>query len=242
MDFGEISGGVRMRICGYNKTTLLDYPEHVAATVFVGGCNFRCPFCQNSDLVLRPEVQPAIRETEILGFLEKRKGILTGVCLTGGEPTLAVGLGEFIRKVKEMGYLVKLDTNGYRPEILRGLLSAHLLDYIAMDVKNSMERYGETVGDASVDTGRIRESVHIIMESGISYEFRTTVVKELHGEKEITAIGREIEGADKYFLQSYRDSEGVMEAGFHACERNELERFAECVRPYVGGAWLRGVD
>ncbi len=242
MDFWEMSGGVGMRICGYNKTTLLDYPEHVAATVFTGGCNFRCPFCQNSDLVLRPEAQPVIRETEVLGFLEKRKGILTGVCLTGGEPTLAAGLDDFIRKVKEMGYLVKLDTNGYRPETLKGLLNARLLDYIAMDVKNSMERYGETVGDISVDTGRIREAIRIIMESGIPYEFRTTVVKELHGEKEITAIGREIKGAEKYFLQSYRDSAGVMETGFHACGRNELERFAECVKPYVGGVWLRGVE
>ena len=231
-----------MRICGWNKTTLLDYPEHVAAAFFVGGCNFRCPFCQNGDLVLRPETLPVIEERQALEFLKKRKGLLTGVCITGGEPALAEGLGDFIWKIKEMGYLVKLDTNGYLPGVVRELTEAGLLDYIAMDVKNCMERYGETVGAVSVDTGCIRESVRMIMESGIAYEFRTTVVQELHGEDEITAIGKEIQGAEKYFLQSYQDSAGVIEPGFHAYGRAELERLAECARPYVEGVWLRGVE
>lgn len=231
-----------VKIHGLNKTTLLDYPEHVAATIFLGGCNFRCPFCQNGDLALRPESQPEIGREEVLAFLKKRKGILTGVCITGGEPTLAGGLADFIEDIKSLGYLVKLDTNGYEPEAIRGLLSRGLLDYIAMDIKNSMERYGETVGREGVDTGRIKESIRLIMGSGIAYEFRTTAVRELHGETEFSAIGREIRGAKKYFLQSYREGEGVIAKGFHAYGREELERFAERVRPHVEEVWLRGVE
>ncbi len=231
-----------MRIHGLNKTTLLDYPEHVAASVFLGGCNFRCPFCQNGDLVMRPESQPVIAMAEVMEFLKKRKGILTGVCITGGEPTLETGLEDFIREIGELGYLVKLDTNGYRPETLCGLVEKKLLDYIAMDIKSSMERYGEAAGVEGLDTERIRESIRIVMESGVRYEFRTTVVKELHGEKELTAIGREIAGAEKYFLQGYQDSRAVIQTGFHAYAKEELERLAECVRPYVKNVRLRGVD
>ena len=231
-----------MRIHGLNKTTLLDYPEHVAAAVFLGGCNFRCPFCQNGDLVIRPESQPVIDRAEVMEFLKKRKGILSGVCITGGEPTLAAGLEEFIREVRELGYLVKLDTNGYCPDTLCRLAEETLLDYIAMDIKSSMERYGEAAGVKDLDTERIRESIRIVMESGIGYEFRTTVVKELHGEEELTAIGREIAGAERYFLQSYRDSGAVIQTGFHAYGREDLKRLAECVRPYVGNVRLRGVD
>lgn len=231
-----------MQIHGLNKTTLLDYPEHVAATIFLGGCNFRCPFCQNGDLVMRPESQPVTDRTAVMEFLKKRKGILTGVCITGGEPTLEEELEDLIREIRESGYLVKLDTNGYRPEVLGRLAEEKLLDYIAMDVKSSLERYGESAGLQNADTGRIRESIGIIMESGIEYEFRTTVVKELHGTAELTAIGKEIAGAEKYFLQSYRDSGAVIQTGFHAYGRKELERLAECVRPYVKTVKLRGVD
>lgn len=230
-----------MRIHGLNKTTLLDYPERVAATIFLGGCNFRCPFCQNGGLVLQPESQPVLDRAEVMGFLKKRKGILTGVCITGGEPTLAEGLEDFIREVKEIGYLVKLDTNGYRPEALHRLLQGGFVDYIAMDIKNSMERYGETAGLETVDTGRIREAIGMIMESGTEYEFRTTVVKELHGEKELEAIGKEIARAEKYFLQAYQDSGAVIQDGFHACDAREMEQLAECVRPYVKEVRLRGV-
>ena len=178
-----------MKIYGLNKTTLLDYPGHVAAAVFLGGCNCRCPFCQNGDLVLRPESQAEIGEEELFAFLKKRKGILSGVCITGGEPTLEKELGELAGKIKEMGYLVKLDTNGLRPEVVGELLEDGLLDYIAMDVKNSMERYGETVGLEKIDVGKIRETIDLMMASGIDYEFRTTVVKELHGKKDMEAIG-----------------------------------------------------
>lgn len=233
---------IMLQIYGLNKTTLLDYPGRVAATVFLGGCNFRCPFCQNGDAVLRPESQPVIDKTEVLNFLKKRKGILTGVCITGGEPTMSEGLADFIKEIKDAGYMVKLDTNGYRPEVLRGLAEDGVLDYIAMDIKNSLELYGKTVGAAHVDTGRVRESIHMIVESGAEYEFRTTIVKEFHGEAELDAIGQEIRGAEKYFLQSYRESAGVIGSGFHAYDKGGLERLAKCVRPYVENVQLRGVE
>lgn len=233
-------GDRTMRICGLNKTTLLDYPGHVAAAVFLGGCNFRCPFCQNGDLVLRPESQAAVREEELFPFLEKRKGILSGVCITGGEPTMEKDLGLLAGRIKEMGYLVKLDTNGSRPEIIEGLLKNGWVDYIAMDIKNSMERYGETVGLRNLDPGRIRESMNLIMKSGIDYEFRTTIAKELHRKEDMESIGREIKGAKAYFLQSYQESPGVIMPGFHAYNRAEMERLAAAVRPFVPDVQVRG--
>ena len=152
-----------MKIHGLNKTTLLDYPEHVAATVFTGGCNFRCPFCHNGGLVLEPHKQPLILEEDVLSFLKKRKGVLSGVCITGGEPTLQKDLAEFIRKIKELGYLVKLDTNGYRPEMLEELFTEGLLDYVAMDIKTSLENYAVVSGVKNIDTDVIKESADILI-------------------------------------------------------------------------------
>lgn len=231
-----------MRIYGLNKTTLLDYPGHVAATIFLGGCNFRCPFCQNGDLVLRPETQQVIEDGEVYSFLEKRKGILSGVCITGGEPTLEKDLPTAIKKIKEMGYLVKLDTNGYRPEVLRELLAEGVLDYIAMDVKNCMDYYGETAGYGSIDLGKIRESIYLIEGCGIEYEFRTTIVKELHSDENMIKLGKEIEGAKAYFLQGYQESGGVISPGFHGCTKMEMEKKAALVREYVPNVQLRGVE
>lgn len=231
-----------MRIYGLNKTTLLDYPGHVAATIFLGGCNFRCPFCQNGDLVLRPETQRTIEEGEVYSFLEKRKGILSGVCITGGEPTLEKDLPALIKKIKEMGYLVKLDTNGYRPEALRELLSGGMLDYIAMDVKNCMDYYGETAGCSSIDIEKIRESIYLIEHCGIDYEFRTTIVKELHSDENMVKLAKEIEGAKAYFLQEYQESDGVISPGFHGCTKIEMEKKAALVRNYVPNVQLRGVE
>lgn len=231
-----------MRIYGLNKTTLLDYPGHVAATIFLGGCNFRCPFCQNGDLVLRPESQPVIEEEEVYSFLEKRKGILSGVCITGGEPTLDKDLSTGIGRIKKMGYLVKLDTNGYRPEMIRELLAEGLLDYIAMDVKNCMEHYGETAGCGHINLNKIRESINLIKNSGIDYEFRTTVVKELHSDENMIKLGKEIEGAKAYFLQEYQESSGVISPGFHSCTKEEMEKKAALVRGYVPNVQLRGVE
>ncbi len=231
-----------MRIHGLNKTTLLDYPEHVAATVFTGGCNFCCPFCHNADLVLHAGEYPTISEEEVLAFLQKRKNILSGVCITGGEPTLQPDLADFVRKIKEMGYLVKLDTNGYRPEMLRALLEEKLLDYVAMDIKNSKEKYDTTVGLERLDIQRIEESVNLLKEGQIPYEFRTTVVRELHTSEDFEAIGAWIQGARAYFLQSYRDNDNVIQKGYSAYRKEELEVFIKVLQKYVKRVELRGVE
>lgn len=231
-----------MQIHGLNKTTLLDYPEHVAATIFTGGCNFLCPFCHNKDLVIFPNNQPKLSEYEVLSFLEKRKKILTGVCISGGEPTLQPDIEEFLYHIKSMGFLVKLDTNGYRPEVIRELYEEKLIDDIAMDIKGSLSHYSKLVGLTNVKTDFIKESINYIMNCGIRYEFRTTVVKELHTREDFEDIGKLICGSNAYFLQSYKDADTVIEHGYHCCTSEELEEFLTIVQKYVPNAKLRGVD
>lgn len=234
-----------MLICGLQKTTLLDFPGHVACTLFTGGCNFRCPFCQNGELVLDPASWPGITEEEVLAFLKKRKGILQGVCITGGEPTLQPDLEDFIKKIREMDYLVKLDTNGYRPEVLRKLLDEGLLDYVAMDVKASRENYAKVAGVPELQIQRIEESVSILLgQDEIPYEFRTTVVKGLHDPKEFEAIGKWLAGAKALFLQSYRESETVLDpkTAMEAFAEQELEGMAEMARNYIARVEIRGVE
>ena len=231
-----------MQIRGLNKTTLLDYPEHVAATIFTGGCNFCCPFCHNADLVLRPQIIPEISIDEILTFLKKRKGILTGVCITGGEPTLQPGLESFIEEIKKLGYLVKLDTNGYKPDILKRLLENDLLDYVAMDIKNAKNKYEVTSGIKEISITNIEESVQILMDSKIPYEFRTTVVRQLHNTEDFLEIGEWLAGAKAYFLQAYRDDDGVISKGFSSYEKEEMEEFAVLLRQFIHRVELRGMD
>lgn len=231
-----------MQIHGFNKTTLLDYPGHVAATIFTGGCNFRCPFCQNGDLVLRAGTTPTISEEEILKTLQKRKGILSGVCITGGEPTLQPDLAEFLKKIKELGLLIKLDSNGYRPEVLEALHRNGLLDYIAMDIKTSPENYGAVAGIKHPDLDKIKASVEFIRNCGLSYEFRTTVVRELHTASDFRKIGEWLQGCEAYFLQSYQESDGVISPVFSSYTKKELENFLEILRPYIPSAALRGVE
>lgn len=248
-----------MQIHGLNKTTLLDFPEHVAATVFTGGCNFRCPFCHNKDLVLNPAGQPTIEEQEVLAFLKKRKGIVTGVCVTGGEPTLQPDLKEFLLKIKEIGLQIKLDTNGYRPEVLKDLAESGLLDYVAMDIKSSKEGYARAVGfekisETAVRTAqdsftaenlmlsKIEESAAFLIQGSIPYEFRTTVVKELHSAREIKAIGEWLAGCRAYFLQSYEENEHVLCPGFHACTKEELLSYKKLLENYMDKVSLRGVE
>ncbi len=233
-----------MQIHGLNKTTLLDYPEHVAATVFTGGCNFRCPFCHNRDLVLNPSRQPVIEEKEILDFLKKRKGIITGVCVTGGEPTLQSDLKDFLGKVKEIGLHVKLDTNGYRPEILMDVVENGLADYVAMDIKSSKEGYAEVIGleRSLFNMENIEKSVAYLMQNKIPYEFRTTVVKELHTEKEIDQIGQWIKGCRAYYLQSYEENENVIQKVFHPCTKEELLTFKQRLSQYIDNVQLRGIE
>ena len=231
-----------MQIFGVNKTTLLDFPEHVACTVFTGGCNFRCPFCQNGDLVLHGGSLPVLDEEEVFGVLRKRKGILTGVCVTGGEPTLQRDLDVFLSRVKELGYLVKLDSNGYRPEVLQSLRERGLVDYFAMDIKSSPENYARTAGVKELDMGLIRESVDFIRSCGLDYEFRTTVVRELHSSGDFLSIGEWLKGCKAYFLQSYVESEGVICKEFSSYSKEELEEFVTLLKPYIDNVSLRGVD
>ncbi|MDO5392742.1 MAG: anaerobic ribonucleoside-triphosphate reductase activating protein [Eubacteriales bacterium] len=231
-----------MRICGLNKTTILDYPGKVAATVFLGGCNFRCPFCQNGSLVLAPQEEPEIPMEELWAFLKRRKGILDGVCVTGGEPTLAAQLPEFLGKIKELGYLVKLDTNGTRPEVIEELLKNGLVDYIAMDIKTSREQYKSVAGTEHLDMEKICRSVQLIMDRAPDYEFRTTVVKELHSREDFQRMGEWLKGAKVCYLQAYRDSEEVIRPGFSSYSREEMEEFAVILRRTIPLVQIRGLD
>lgn len=229
-----------MQILGLNRTTLLDYPEHVAATVFTGGCNFRCPFCHNMDLVLG-EVEPALSTEDFFAFLEKRKGILDGVCITGGEPTLQKDLPDFIRGIRDKGYLVKLDTNGYRPKVLEELLRENLLDYVAMDIKSSVENYPRVTGMADLDVTGIQESVSLLKSAGIPYEFRTTVVKGLHRIDEFDEIGRWLQGAEAYFLQAFRESEKVPDKSLSSFSEAEMREMKQLAERYIERVELRGI-
>lgn len=230
-----------MKIYGLQKMTLLDYPGHVACTVFLGGCDFRCPFCHNFDLACGRE-QPVMEEEELLAFLEKRKGLLDGVAITGGEPTLSPGLGDLLGRIRQLGFLVKLDTNGAHPDVLRSLLERELVDYFAMDIKNSPEKYARTAGRETVDLGRIRESIALLMEKASDYEFRTTVVKELHEEDDFRRMGEMIRGAKQYFLQQFTDRDSVPFGNFHAYSAEEMKAFAKIASEYVLRVQLRGIS
>ena len=235
-----------MLILGLNKTTLLDFPGHVAAALFIGGCNFRCPYCHNRDIVLKNESLIPLTQEEIFAFLKKRRSVLTGVCITGGEPTLYPDLPELIRQIKELGYLIKLDSNGTNPQMLYNLIHTGLIDYCAMDIKNAPEKYEITIGfhnnQPKFDLAAIDESVQILMQQNlIPYEFRTTIVKELHDESDMLGISRWIAGADAYFLQSYTDSDGVLCDGYHAHSEETLQKYALLCRQSIPNTVLRGV-
>ncbi|MCI9198071.1 MAG: anaerobic ribonucleoside-triphosphate reductase activating protein [Lachnospiraceae bacterium] len=231
-----------MLIHGFTKTTLLDYPGKVAATIFLGGCNFRCPFCHNAPLVLAPEQEPAFPLEEILHFLEKRRKILDGVCISGGEPTLDPDLRSLCRSIKALGYPIKLDTNGTDPGLLRGLAGEQLIDHIAMDVKSSPEHYASLTGMDGPDLDRIAQSIQWLLTDPLPYEFRTTVVRELHTEADIIRISQWIVGARAYFLQAYQDAPQVMQPGFTAYPKEEMEHLCDLVRPAVPSVRLRGID
>ena len=233
--------GERMNINGLQKLTLLDYPGHVAATVFLAGCNMRCPWCHNSELI-DGTAEAVMDDGKLLKFLEGRKGILDGVCFTGGEPLLRPELPELMRKIKDMGYLVKLDPNGYLPDRLKKLLDENVLDYVAMDIKNSPERYAETAGLSHIDMEKIRLSISHILGHDTDYEFRTTVMEPLHDDASFEGIGRLIEGADKYFLQMFADRDTVVYSGFSAPEKDDVLRYADIMRRYVKEVGIRGID
>lgn len=230
-----------MQIHGFNKTTLLDFPGHLASTVFTGGCNMRCPYCQNADLVLNPMSQPLISEEVVFDHIKKRKGIIEGVCITGGEPTLQADLEDFIKRLKELGVMVKLDSNGYRPAVLKRLMENGLLDYVAMDIKSSLDDY-HTVAGVKLDTSLIKESIDLLKNGPIDYEFRTTVVKELHSKETFEKIGELLSGAKQYFLQGYIDSERVIERRFSSYTKEELETFVAILKKTIKNVSIRGVD
>ncbi|MCD8154183.1 MAG: anaerobic ribonucleoside-triphosphate reductase activating protein [Clostridiales bacterium] len=231
-----------MKICGFNKTTLLDYPGKVAATVFLGGCNYRCPFCQNSPLVTKVERQPEYSREEILSFLKKRRGILDGVCISGGEPTLSPELPDFLLDIRRLGYEVKLDTNGSRPSVIKELFQNGLIQKVAMDIKACPENYGPATGLPSPDLSPVLETADFLLNGTLDYEFRTTVVKELHGEKDFKKIGRWLAGAKAYFLQAYRDSEEVLVPGFSCCSPETLKRYRQILLRTIPAVEIRGID
>lgn len=231
-------------IKGIQKTTLVDYPGKVAATIFAAGCNFRCPFCHNSTLVIEDKKNnlPDIPAEEMLAYLARRTHQLDGVCITGGEPTIHQNLPEFIKKIKELGYQVKLDTNGTNPQMLKELLVANLLDYIAMDIKGPLESYAQIVG-VDVDVEKIRASITLIINSGVKHEFRTTVLPVFHNSENIKSMGCLARGADAFYLQQYRSSEGVLDSNFQnesAYTADELELLTRTLAPYVTKVAVRG--
>ena len=226
-----------MKLAGLQKTTLLDFPGKVACTVFLSGCNFRCPFCQNAE-ILDGSISD-ISEEEFFAFLNKRRGLLDGVCVSGGEPLIHADIGEFLRKIKELGFAVKVDTNGAFPDRLKALCGEGLVDHVAMDIKNSPERYAKTAG-AEIDIGKIKESTAFLMSGAVGYEFRTTVVKQLHRAEDMLKIGQWLKGAQAYFLQNFRDSDTVLKRGLSPLSDEELEAFKRLLRPFIPAVRIRG--
>lgn len=231
-----------MKIYGLQKTTLVDYPGHVATTLFTGGCNFRCPYCHNGDLVIGlDDIEPYAMK-DIFSHLQKRKGVLDGVVISGGEPTLQTDLPDFIRQIKELGYLVKLDTNGTNPAMLRSLVEEGLVDYVAMDIKHSRAKYASISHAADDSLESIAASVDYLKEGHVDYEFRTTLCKELHKETDMTAIGLWLMGAKAYYLQPYKESEQVIQPGFHPHDAATLESFVHILSAFIPKVEIRGFD
>ena len=231
-----------MVIHGLQKLTLLDYPGHTACTVFTAWCPWRCPFCHNASLVLRPESQPVIDQEEFFTFLHKRRGLLDGVAVTGGEPTVQKDLPAFLVRVKEAGFAVKLDTNGTNPAMLRQILEAGLVDYVAMDIKAGRDNYSAVTGTLRPGLAAVEESAELLRRSGVDHEFRTTVVKELHTDADFRDIGRWLRGEEKYFLQAFKDSGDLISAECSGCSREEMEQFRAMLLPDIPGTEIRGMD
>ena len=231
-------------ICGLQKMTLLDFPGKIACTVFLGGCNFRCPFCHNSELFMGKQ-EKLMEDEEFFQFLSTRKGLLDGVCVTGGEPTLYKDLPEFLRRIKEMGFLVKLDSNGYRPDKVKALVEAGLVDYIAMDVKNSPAMYAQTVGLEKVDLDTLEETLRFLIDGELDYELRTTLVEQLHTAASIQDMGAWLGGLvpgkrpKKLFLQSFVDRDTVLFSGLSAPEKETTETFAKILMPFADSVTVR---
>lgn len=233
-----------MKIAGLQKMTLLDYPGKIACTVFLGGCNFRCPFCHNGEL-LDGSAETIMDEQELLSFLAKRKGLLDAVCISGGEPTLQPGLAELLAQIKAMGYLTKLDTNGSRPEVLKDLVARNLLDYVAMDIKNCHQRYDQTAG-APVQMQKMEESIRFLTGEPVDYEFRTTVVAQLHSSEAVEQMGEwvtSLTGGKKikrWFVQPFADRDTVLFAGLSAPDDSQLSEFVGILKRFSLHSGTRG--
>ena len=226
-----------MIISGFQKLSLVDFDGHISATIFVSGCNFACPFCHNAGLVNGSE--PQISESEVLEYLSKRFGLLDGVCVSGGEPTLYPDLPKFISKLKSIGYLVKLDTNGTNLEMVKYLVENKLVDYIAMDIKNSEDNYNKTIGK-DYDFGKIKTTIEYIINCGVDYEFRTTLVKSLHTFEDIQKIAKLIAGAKKYYLQKFVDSGNCISSGLTAIDKKTATEYLEYLQKFIPSTKLRG--
>ena len=235
-----------MNITGLQKMTLLDFHGKVACTVFLQGCNFRCPFCHNSGLLDAADQDPIPVES-LMDFLKKRQGILDGVCITGGEPTMQADLPDLLRQIKALGYAIKLDTNGSRPDVVKALAAENLIDYVAMDIKNSPHRYGETTGVPGISLGKLEETMQFLLNGTLDYEFRTTVVAEFHDDDSIAAMGQWLAGlsphgtAKRLFLQPYMDCDSVLQQGLHTPEAEKLRAWASLLEPYAESITIRGV-
>lgn len=219
---------------------MVDFDGKIACTVFTGGCNFRCPFCHNAPLVVGNLKSQQIDESEVFDYLQKRKGLVDAVCVTGGEPTLQPDLCDFLAKVRSMGYATKLDTNGLRPDVLKAVLDDKLVDYVAMDVKNSPEKYAHTVGVQNVDMSKILNSIQLLKDSGIDFEFRTTLIKEFHTSDDVQKIAYLVSGAPRYFLQKYNDNDGCIAHGYTPVPKAEAESYKAFFADKVGIVSLRG--
>lgn len=232
-----------MKVTGIQKLTLLDYPGVVACTVFTAGCNFRCPFCHNAMLVLPEQIDDeCLTDDEVFGFLKKRRGVLDGVAVTGGEPLLHADMPEFLARVKELGYKIKLDTNGSNPEFLSEIVKNKLVDRVAMDIKNAPEEYARTIGLKSFDIAPVERSKEMLLRGDIDYEFRTTVVKGIHTKESLIGAAKWIEGAKEYYLQQFKDSGNlILPDGLSAYDEKQMHTLADAVRDYVPTVEVRGV-
>lgn len=232
-----------MDVYGLEKLSLVDYDGVVAATIFTGGCNFRCPFCHNGSLVTNFNKLSAIDENEIISYLKKRIGIIEGLCITGGEPTLNPDLPEFIEKIKKIGIKVKLDSNGTNPDMIKTLIDNRLIDHVAVDIKNDKAHYAAVIGFNKFDTEKIEKTVSILLEGKVSYEFRTTIINEFHDENNIYEIGKWIFGADKYFLQKFKSADNcLLPNGLSEVPQEKAIKLLKEVSPFVKQAKLRGYD
>ncbi len=230
-----------MLINGFQKLTILDYPGKVACIVFTPGCNFRCPFCHNAALVTHIDSSFNLELRDVLAYLKKRQGLLDGVVITGGEPLMQKGIEDFLKQVKDLGYSIKLDTNGSFPERLISVVEKGLVDYVAMDIKNSKEKYGKTIGIEDFDITPIQKSIDFLLKNTIPYEFRTTVVEEFHTVEDIQDIVVWIKGTHKYFLQNFVDSGDIIGVGLRAVNRQKLEEMREKASKTIENVELRGV-